>query len=234
MEALLVVVGVQSAGGSCEVLQAAGGRLPRSGAGDLHDLDTPGVLHSVVPGDGELVALVPGLQDHVVPGVGPADHGRVGSLALRREPGLDTAPAAPGVPVPRVGRGGGGQHELVEIESAMRYLDLGDLHHRPELADVRGGLADGEGAGGGGGGGTGEVGVVLGDPLPALGHEGAADPEATGTGAAGSSAQAPTLGGCVADSVAADGGVTTLIRELDYFEHAEELLLSGYLTGGSV
>lgn len=124
VEALLVVVGVQCAGGSCEVLKTPGSRFPWSGAGDLHDLDTPGVFHGVVPGDGELVALVPGLQDHVVPGVGPADHRRVGPLALCREPGLDTAPSAGGVPVPGVRRGGGGQHEIVEIEPEMRYWTL--------------------------------------------------------------------------------------------------------------
>ena len=84
-------------------------------AQELADVDVPGLGVGVVPGEGEGVAGVLRLQDHVVAGVGAADHRRTGALILRSEPGLDTAPPAVGVSVPGVGRARPGDYELGKV-----------------------------------------------------------------------------------------------------------------------
>ena len=139
-----VVVGVEDPGGPGEELEAAGWRFPVGGAADLHHLDIPLGLSTggAGPGEGQLVAglLLPGLQDHVVASVGPADHWRTRSITLRSEPGLYAAAAAVWFPVTRVGRGWAGQDELGKIQSECKsvvILTMTRLMRSPQLADLR-------------------------------------------------------------------------------------------------
>ena len=57
------------------------------GAQELADVDVPGLGVGVVPGEGEGVAAVLRLQDHVVAGVGAADDRRVRPVRGRQELG---------------------------------------------------------------------------------------------------------------------------------------------------
>ena len=167
--------------------------------------------------------------------VGPTYHRRSGTICLRSEPRLYAAAAAVWFPVTRVGRGWAGQDELGKIQSECKSFVILTMKRSmcsPQLADLRGGFTDCEGAGGGGRC-AGEVGVVLRAPLPTPGAEGAADSEATGTGAAGGASKAPALRGGVAHPVPAEAGVTALVGELDNFEHTEELLMSRCLLATS-
>jgi len=109
--ATCIVVGVDIATGSCEILETILWWFPGSRAGDLHDVDVPGPGGALGPGEAQGVAVVPGLHDHVVASVGATDDGRGGAISVRYE--LSILALSPTV---RRGGGHGGSVGLVDGE----------------------------------------------------------------------------------------------------------------------
>lgn len=81
----------------------------------------------------DLITVTAGLYIHVFPAVGPTEDGRARPVRGDLEPRVLALGPPVVAPVGRVVGGGLGHHEAVETE--------------PELADVRGHLADGEDTG---------------------------------------------------------------------------------------
>ena len=129
-------------------------------------LDTPLPGGRGLPGEGEDVARLPRVEDHVVSGVLAADHGRGGPVILSHEPGLeyrerasyskahthniaspwlleitDLSACSPavGVPIPWISGGRLVNGEAGKVEPAMCHchVDANDYDvTRPDLTDV--------------------------------------------------------------------------------------------------
>merc|ERR1712179_762099 len=97
------VVGVDVAGGACEILKTIFRWFPSSTAGYLHDVDVPGP-----GGEAQGVAVVPGLHYHMVPSVGTADNRRCGAISVSYKLSILTLG-----PTVRRGGGDGGSVGLV-------------------------------------------------------------------------------------------------------------------------
>ena len=103
---------------------------------DLNDVDVPvfGLSSPLLaPGDGDGVAVLPGLQYHVLAGVGATEDGGRGSVRGGGELVLLALAPAVGVGVQDGAGAGLTQAETLKVES--------------DLTDVTGGFADFEGAG---------------------------------------------------------------------------------------
>ena len=186
VEAALVVVGGDLAAHSSEELETAGRGGPGLATPHLTDQDVPVVVVRSLraPGHGESVPVPAGLQDHVLAGVGAAQHRGRRTCRAGRELSLHTLGPAVGRAVrPHLGAGLA-QGETNKVQSQLTDLRPGSVDaeaaaggllntsqlqllctHCPHLSRVPGV----------------EVGVV-GPGLPATaGAEGAADTEPRGT-----------------------------------------------------
>ena len=172
--------------------------------------------------DVDLVAGVGGGDPHVLAGVVAADDGRDGAPRVADSQGVRGAVSDIGSMEVGIGRGGvgsigdwGGEDHRVEVN--------------PQLADVRGGLAEGVGAGvrvrAGGVGGDDGVGVVGAAGAPAGDGEHAAHSEGGGAGPGGGAALGRALRGREAGAVVAVGGATGGVGESDHVENAQHLPL---------